>query len=269
MDYKEFYAQHVDQTKFYTIKELEVVMEQFRELNDGSVPGGPWLHLTQLIGSKMVMEEEIYEHFGEEQMLKIIKNNMDPIFEEFDYTDSKAPLFGHTFGPIQNILSRSAKLNYQSIYNYMTDNVNLMNYDIDRMDLAVAIKYGHTAIIERILDKTDENYGTDGVYMITVKLQQAMQEAPKLHDLSNDLKIRLAKRFDWLNIDTITGKIALEIKIEKWENMSDGQLKDLIDNKKKGQYTDEEFDALKKIMVKRLKIQLAIVERQLELENMK
>ena len=76
MNYKEFYEEYVDKTKFYTIKELEVLMEQFREVNDGSVPGGPWFHLTNLIGGKMVMEEEIYEHFGEEKMMLIIKNNM-------------------------------------------------------------------------------------------------------------------------------------------------------------------------------------------------
>ncbi len=269
MNYKEFYEEYVDKTKFYTIKELEVLMEQFRDVNDGSVPGGPWLHLTQLIGDKMIMPEEIYEHFGEADMLKLIKNSMDPIFEEFDYTESKAPLFGHTFGPIQNILSRSAKLNYTSIYNYMTDNVNLKHYDIDRMDLAVAIKYGNVDIIERILEKTDESYGNDGTYMITIKLQQAMQESPKLHDLPNELKIRLAQRFDWLNIDTISGKMALDVKTKKWNKMSDTQLKRLVEDKVKGQYTDEEFQALKEIYKTRLQTQLKILERQLELEEMK
>lgn len=265
---EEFLTKYVDRDVFPTYADLQEIFEKFKDYHceKDHVPGVEWIKLSQELGKKMIMDEEIYTHFGEVYMLKLIKASIQPLFDEKNHKEEDAPLFGHTFAPFQNILSRSAKLGYTSIYKYMTDNILPMKYDIDCMDLHLAIKYQHEDILDIIIATTDETYGTKGSF--THRIRRETKGLEELHTLSNEMKIKLSEHFEWLDIDTISSENSLDAMKAKWELKTDDELKDLI-RTSKGINTDEERDAIKHIYKARLEKQLEILERQIKLKEMK
>jgi len=266
MTNKEFYDKYVDTSKFYTIKELELLMVDYKKEHNDSIPGPEWMNLCEMMYQKLIFSEEIYKHFGEESMMKLIKNDLERIFKEFDYKNNRAPLFSHIYAPIQNILLRSAKMGYLSLFKYMVDNVRFQDYDIDRLNLFVAIKDSNEDLINMIIENTDKDYGRKGALPIVYEVQRQMLKLDTLNTLSDKIKEKLIEQYDWMRIKSISG-IDLSVLIKGWEKMSNDELNDLIDNHKKD-YTEKEFSSLKSVMRVRLEEKLKALQMEIQLKGM-
>lgn len=260
-----FIETYIDQNKFYTLAESQEIYDKLKELwsTDG-IGMKDHAAIKKVFQSPMIMSEEIYTHFGDAQMLKLIKNKMDPIFAEMDYKTKDAPLFGHTFTPIQHIMQVSARLGFEQCFEYIVSNVAVENYDIDQLCVLSGINNHNEGILKILLENTDEKYnGSKG--SLTHMVRAEMKRSPELQTLSDGMKNVLMERFDWLDIPMETMKLSIETHVARWKKMSKEELDDLVYNQAKGQYTDEEFEALKSVLMEKLVTELNILKREQEL----
>lgn len=267
MTIDEFIEQNIDTNKFLTLAESEEVYTKFKELweRDG-VDLKDHMKIKKALYQSMIMEDEVYIHFGDASMLKLIKHKMDPIFTEMDYKTKDAPMFGHTFTPIQHIMHVSARLGFEQCFEYIVSNVAVENYDIDQLCVLSGITKHHEGILKILLKNTDEKYnGSKG--SLTHIIRKEMKRSPELQTLSDETKKLLMERFDWLDIPMETMKLSIEKQTERWKKMSKDELDDLVYNHKKGQYTTEEFEALKTVLMDKLVTELNILKREQELAN--
>lgn len=163
----------------------QAVFDQLGVLTDGHVPVGDFLKLTEAVSKSIQIHSETASHFSDLDILKVYGSYFEKWFQIDGFKEVGAGFGNPVFGAIQEAFTSSTKNNQLFSFEYLITNVDIGEYDVDALDLLIALKEQKIGIIELMYLHADkETYGTKGA------LKHIM--GPAIHD-----EFRRAQR--WLS----------------------------------------------------------------------
>lgn len=159
---------------------MQEVFDKAQELNGGGgFPGGDYFRLQTAVADSILVKTEVAEAFSDDDMLLIYKSNFEKWFALEGFKDRSA-LGNPIFAAIQNAFTVSSKLDHVQCFEYLCKNVDISSYDIDALDMLIAIKAEHKYILETIwLHAPKDKYGKTGSlgHMIGPQLRETFHSS--------------------------------------------------------------------------------------------
>lgn len=142
----------------------QAVFDKIMELcGDRGMPGSDTLKLLEKIGSSVLIKSEVAANFSDLDMLKLYGNYFEKWFQLEGFGEAGAGFGNPVFSAIQAAFTSSTKNNHVLCFEYLITNAAIGNYDVDALDLLIALKERKVSILELMYLHADkETYGTKG-----------------------------------------------------------------------------------------------------------
>jgi hypothetical protein len=167
----------------------QAVFDQIREVAGGRVPGTDFLKLLKKIGESIMIKSEVAGHFTDMELLTLYGSYFDKWFSLDNFREESSGFGNPIFGALQEGFTSCTKNNHIFSFEYLISNSNIEDYDVDALDLLIALKDKRTEILELIyMYANKETYGTKGA------LRHVLQPA---------IRNEFIRAHQWLNPEII------------------------------------------------------------------
>jgi len=184
-EYKTFYDNVVrDEDMLHEMAKdpasFQAVVDHIANITGGRTPGGDFIRLSELVCRTVLVHSEVAQEFSDNDMLLIYTSYFNKWFALEHFQDIGAGFNNPIFGAIQQAFTNCAKLDHYYSMNYLMSNVHIKDYDVDGLDLAIALEERSEAVLELFNTQVPKDtYGDEGqlTYLIKPEIQRAYFDA--------------------------------------------------------------------------------------------
>ncbi len=170
-------------------EDFQSVVNFINKLTDNRIPGGDFFKLSNAVNDTLVISSEAAEVFSDEDMLLLYKSYFQEWFDVEHFSKQGAGFGNPVFGAIQQAFTTSTKCNHIQCFEYLIKNVQIQDYDIDGLDMAIALKEQRKYILELLYMYADKNtYGKTGSleHLVGPKIRQEFNDAIWMSEILRD-----------------------------------------------------------------------------------
>jgi len=138
---------------------LELLSNAAKEQGLTGIPGSDWMSIQQKMNETILIRSEVAAAFSDDDIKILTEDQYKHWFREY----SGQPVIP-VFEAIQTLFTSCVKNNHVKSLKYLLENTPMEEYDIDGLDMLIAIKDQKPDVINLLIEHLDrESYGFQGV----------------------------------------------------------------------------------------------------------
>lgn len=160
--FEQDFLDSLDKNKIYTLKEASDIFNNFIQSSDKGVGFGVLMEFNELLSKSLMLDKDILKDIKDEDIIKLLKNRYTNIFKEADFKNNGLNPGNHIYNALCIMPSQLSQLNKIKSLEYILNNVNLEDIDINYLALYGAIQNKNEDIV-KVLLKNVSNFDKYGI----------------------------------------------------------------------------------------------------------